>query len=160
MQIAESFNHVVLARDLVDGSLLVRNAGALRSLRAPFSLGEPDLARSEGLAGWAEGPDGRYLILSAAEGRLRFGASTSATPAATRVYLADSNARVMRWDARDTSASVQIKGFVPIEFALGNAQGCTVSAKRKPLAGSPEGKLVRFRIPDAATTLDIGCRGR
>src|SRR4029078_2727111 len=122
MQIAESFNRVVLARDSIDGSLLVLRAGALRSLRAPLSLAEPDLASSEGLAGWSEGPDGRYLILSAAEGRLRFGASTSATPATTRAYLADSNARVMRWDARDTSVSVELKGFAPIEFALGNAQ--------------------------------------
>lgn len=155
MQIAEAFNHVVLARDPADGSLLVRNAGALRSLRAPRELGEPDLAASEALAGWGDGPDGRYLILTAPDARLRF------TPQAQRaVYLAGANARVMRWARQGNAVHAELQGFAPIEFSLANARDCSVSAAGRPLAGSVDGTLRTFTLTDAATTLDIGCRGR
>ncbi len=156
MSIAEAFNHVVIARDLGDDdSLLVRNAGELRSLRAPMSLGEPDLNGSPGFAGWSDGPDGRYLIMSGPEARLRFGA-TRHLP----VRLVDSNARVMRWDRGQDSVHAELSGFAPMEFTLADAQGCSVTANKRALAGSAQGALLHFKLTDAATTLDIGCRGR
>lgn len=152
--IAQSFNHVVLARDLVDGSLLVRNAGQLRSLRLPFALGEPDTGTGSGIAGWGGGPDGRYLIVVAPEARLHFGGS------ARQVRLAGANARVLGWSRQGDSVRAELLGHAPIEFDLAEAQGCTVSAANRVLTGSPNGRLLRFRLSDAATTLDIGCRGR
>ncbi|HSD40173.1 MAG TPA: bifunctional glycoside hydrolase 114/ polysaccharide deacetylase family protein [Rhodocyclaceae bacterium] len=155
MQIADAFNHVVLARDAADGSVRVRNAGALRSLRAPRSLGEPNLAASEGLAGWSDGPDGRYLIMTAEEARLRFGASTLQRP-----YLVDANARVMRWQWQGNTVQGELAGHAPVEFTLANAQGCAVRVNRQAVTGSPSGQLLRFKLNDAAATLDISCRGR
>ncbi|GAB2898666.1 bifunctional glycoside hydrolase 114/ polysaccharide deacetylase family protein [Uliginosibacterium flavum] len=154
ISIADSFNHVVLARDLSDGSVLVRNAGELRSMRLPLSLGEPRLISSSAIAGWNEGPDGRYLVLSAADARLHF---DKVGGVETAVYLSNSNARVLSWDRNGRSVHAEIKGNVPIEFDLSNALGCAVTANKRAITGSPEGKLLRFRVPDYATTLNVCC---
>lgn len=155
IQIADAFNHVVLARDLDEPDLLVRNAGALRSLRAPDALGEPDLDGSQNLAGWHAGPDGNYLILTATEARLRFTQEPQ-----TRLYLASANGAVTRWEAGHHGAQAELKGHAPLDFELGHAQNCTVLADRHPLTGTPAGALLRFKLQDATATLDIRCRGR
>lgn len=155
IRIAESFNHVVLARDVAGQDLVVRNAGTLRSLRAPDALGEPDLAGSQNLAGWRAGPDGNYLILTAPEARLRFTREPQ-----TRLYLAGANGGVTRWETGPHGAQAELKGHAPLEFELGHAQNCTVLADRHPLTGTPDGPFLRFRHHDATATLDIRCRGR
>lgn len=152
IRIAQSFNHVVLSRD-IDGRFRVRNAGALRSLRLPNSLGEPDLASSKGLAGWSEGPDGRYLILTAAEASFDLSATEQ-----TLAYLAGANAEVKEWKRNDSRIQARLEGFAPIEFDLARAKTCTVRAGSRTLTGAPVGALLRYRLADASATLNIGCR--
>lgn len=155
MRIASDFNKVVLARDAASGHYLVRNAGALRSLRMPADMNEPAMGDSQGLAGWADGPDGRYLILSAAEASFGLSAGQDSSP-----RLAGANAGVLAWSRDGQRIQARLAGHQALDFELANATGCTVRTAAGPLTGSQAGKLIRYRLTDAETTLDIGCRGR
>lgn len=151
IRIAESFNHVVLARQ-PDGRFLVANAGSLRSLRLPPELGEPALD-SDGIAGWGRGPDGRYLILTGP--RVSFGLAAAANELP---YLAGANASVTAWQRQGRQVRASLAGFAPVEFDLGNAQRCSVSANGRPVSGSASGPFTHYRLSDASVTLDISCR--
>ncbi|MET1489688.1 bifunctional glycoside hydrolase 114/ polysaccharide deacetylase family protein [Uliginosibacterium paludis] len=155
MRIATDFNTVVIARDLQQARFSVRNAGSLRSLRMPAELNAPALADSQGLAGWADGPDGRYLILSAAEASFALSAGQDALP-----RLAGANGKVLAWSREGDHIQARLAGHQPLDFELANAAGCSVRTPAGPLTGTPAGKLLRYRLTDAETTLDIGCRGR
>ena len=152
MRIADSFNHVVLAHDLEDDAILVRNAGSLRSLRIPASLGEPDLTHADGIAGWGEGPDGHYLALTAPDLRMTLGYTN------TGVRFAGSNGRVVSWSYTGGGAKGELLAHVPLEFDLSGAQGCVVKADQRAVRGMPDGKLLRFKLNDVAATLEISCR--
>jgi len=58
------FEQATLARRL-DGAWLLRDFGALRTVRLPISLGWPDLARSPDVVGVRDLPQGRYIGLGA-----------------------------------------------------------------------------------------------
>lgn len=151
IRIAESFNHVVLARH-PDGRFLVANAGPLRSWRLPAELGEPALD-SDGIAGWGDGPDGRYLILTGP--RVSFGLATASNDLP---YLAGANAGVTEWRRQGKRIHARLAGFAPVEFDLANAQRCGVAANGRTVSALPNGKFQRYRLSDASVTLDIGCR--
>lgn len=152
MRKAEGFNHVVLARDL-DGAYHVSNAGALRSLRLPMALGEPQLETGSNLAGWGLGPDGRYLILTADHASFRLAQTGNTLP-----YLAGSNAAVQEWTRKGRNIHARLAGFAPVEFDLANPRQCTVKADGKPIEGTSTGPILRYRLSHASATLDIGCR--
>ncbi len=154
IRIATDFNRVALARDVVDGSYLLRGLGTLRSLRAPAALGEPKLAGSKGLAGWAAGPDGHYLILADTQARIAFGAARNGP------RLAGANAGVSALATMPTGMRFTLRGHGPLEFDLAGAEGCRVSAGRRELSPRPLGALQRFRLDDAAATIDLSCRAR
>lgn len=149
---ADAFNHVVLARD-IDGDFHVSNAGALRSLRLPMELGEPQLETSSNLAGWGIGPDGRYLILTATQAAFRLVQGGNTLP-----YLAGANAGVLEWTREGRSIHARLAGFAPVEFDLANARQCSVKADGKLVEGVPVGQILRYRLSHASATLDIGCR--
>lgn len=152
IHIATDFNDVVVARDLADGRYLVRGLGALRSLRAPAALGVPQMASSSGLAGWADGVDGRYLILAGSEARLAFGAQAAAP------HLAGANGGVSAVDKSERGLRFALRGHLPLEFDLADAGGCRVSAGHQSLSPQAAGTLQRFHLADAAATIDISCR--
>lgn len=154
IRIATDFNDVVVARSLADGHYLVRGLGALRSMRVPPALGLPRMGKSEGLAGWADAGDGRYLILTRQEARLAFGAQ-SAGP-----RLAGANAGVSDLVRSERGLRFALRGHMPIEFDLADARDCVVSAAGRPLTARAAGALQRFVLSDAAATIDLSCRAR
>ena len=147
------YQRMVIARSGEDW--LVRGGGALRTLRAPASLGPPDMAASSGVAGYADAPEGRYLHLTGTEARIRFAQAPRAVP-----YLAEANARLVSWERDADGLRFALDGHAPIEFALANAQGCRVYANGKLLTGRQAGSPTRFTLAHAAAKVQARCGER
>jgi len=110
-----------------DGTWLLRDLGALRTVRLPAALDWPDLDRSPDVAGVRELPQGRYVALAApaAPAALRTlaapapaaaGVAGAAAPAgATSPYLESANAAVVSLRRAGGELWVGLRGHVPVE---------------------------------------------
>ena len=145
------FHRMVIARD--EGAWIVRGAGDLRTLRAPAALGPPDLEKSVGVAGHSQGVEGRYIHLADGSADVRF-----ASDGALRPYLAEANARLGAWQTEGRGLRFALKGYVPLEFALGRTAGCSVRADGRPLAPQrTAANISHYRQPNAAATIQVIC---
>lgn len=150
---ANNFNTLVLARPIDGESTLVRNATHLRTLRVPPALGLPDLAASQGVAGWLKGEEGHYLHLTGRNAEIRFSPAPQALP-----MLASANARVAAWARDGNQIRFRLAGHAPLDFTLANAAGCTLSSAGAPLAPSAaDRRLSHYRAPHAAADFDLRC---
>jgi uncharacterized protein (TIGR01370 family) len=147
------FNRIVVARS-AEG-WLIRGGDALRELRAPVSLGVPDVAGSRAVAGYSEYNRETYIHLAGAQAMVRF-----APPPQRAAYLADANGRVERATRDGTGMNFALRGHLPLAFTLGNAVGCQVSADGKPLAGAPAANgALQFKLPhNASAAIQVACR--
>ena len=157
----QDFYDYAIARDGAGWRLRSSN-GALRTVRLPADLGQPQPAASQGVAGWRQGAEGSYVHLTGPAALLQTGAQAPATP-----YLLEANARLMDWQAQDAGRRVQFKlqGHVPLEFALANTQACQVRAHQRPLtaqraAAHGPAAVQQFKLPDAASEIQILCPDR
>ena len=153
---ALDFNAIVVARE--NGAWRIRGNGDLRTVRAPDSLGIPDAAGSQAVAGHHPGSEGNYVHLVDGDALLRFSTSPS-RPAAP--YLREANARIADWQAGSDSLRFTLKGHQPLEFTLAASPRCSVSVDGKPLKPRRvNGDLLEFRLSDAAATIETRCRDR
>lgn len=129
------FNSMVVART-PDG-WLVRGAGDVRELRAPSSLGQPDMAGSRMVAGFNATGDNRYVHIAGGEARIRF-----RKPAAALPYLVSANARVTRLSSADNGNTLDmgLRGEVPVKFALSIGKHCSVRADGQTLKADSQSK--------------------
>lgn len=154
VRIAMNFNDVVLARTLDGERYRVRNAHHLRTLRLPRELGAPDLPASTGVAGFRDGGEGRYVHLSADEAELSLAAVDPRLP-----MLAGANARILSATRDGERYRFELRAHVPLEFALANAERCSVSADGRTLAAQRrDGALSHFRLTAHAATIELRCR--
>lgn len=148
---ALDFNRMVVARS--GDAWLVRGAGELRTLRAPQALGTPDVAASRNVAGYAPGAEGRYVHLAGGDALLRFSSRPGAVP-----HLVSANARLAAWQRDGNQIRFALKGYLPLELALGNTERCLITGDGKPLTPrKTEGGVAYFRYPHAAATFQISC---
>ncbi len=140
------FRRVVVARAL-DGTWLVRGAEALRTLRAPASLGVPS---GSGVAGHARQGETAYVHLHADEARFGFAPAASAG-----AYLAEANARITAFEREATGFAFALRGHQPIAFRLGGAAGCRVRAAGRDIAPGKDG--LYHPDPDGAGRLEVRC---
>ncbi len=154
------FERYAIARD-GDG-WRVQGSGAVRTLRAPASMGTPDLAQSNAVAGYRAGPEGRYISLAAPRAYLTW--NTSATPASQRPYLLEANGRLSQWapspDGRRVSFALDAE--VPLEFAVVASGTCTVRVGARTLtpqaARSDALKGARyFKLQDMHARIELQC---
>ena len=128
------------------GGWRIRGNGDLRTVRAPDSLGIPDAAGSQAVAGHHPGSEGNYVHLVDGDALLRFSTSPS-RPAAP--YLREANARIADWQAGSDSLRFTLKGHQPLEFTLAASPRCSVSIDGKPLKPRRvNGDLLEFRLSD------------
>jgi peptidoglycan/xylan/chitin deacetylase (PgdA/CDA1 family) len=152
IRMTHDFNRMVVARD--GDTWVVRGAGELRTLRAPPSLGAPVVSASRNVAGHAPGAEGRYIHLASDDSRLRFAESPATSP-----YLASANARLTAWRTDGDELRFALKGHMPLEITLGNAERCRVSANERPLKPRRQERgLSEYRLPDAAGSFRVSCR--
>lgn len=149
---AMNYEQIVIARS--DNGFLVRGAEALRELRAPRSMGVPQVQGSRGLAGFAEGEQEQYLHLSGDDAWLAF------APTENKVaYLADANARVTALERTATGTRLQLHSHVPLRLAIRHPIGCavTLGGRRLTPSASSNGLHHYASDKDGTETLTIGC---
>ena len=123
------FEATTVARDVATDMLIVRTGDDLRTLRLPVGTNLPDIDRSTGVAGVANGPTGAYLILSAGEARIP--GSAAVPPAASRLpYLTEVNGAVSGLTRQNSPNGTDLRFTVTandrIAAHLANMRGCSV----------------------------------
>jgi hypothetical protein len=115
----------------------------------PARLGYPDLASSEGVLGWRDEGDVRYVHLSGSPSSYL----SLADKPAGRPWLARANARI----AVDAGGWT-LNASQPIELEFGNAGKCRCYFDGKPVSGLPAGNgLTRFKHPARTARLEMRC---
>lgn len=145
------FNHMVVARSAEGWQ--IKGANKLRQLRMPLSLGMPEL--SQGIAGFNQYNNSRYVHLAQADATIRLARAASAVP-----YLVSANAKITSITRTDKRMQLGLQGHVPIQFELSMPSGCEVSAEGVPLRSSSyQGKVGRFAVSaDVIKKLRVDCK--
>jgi hypothetical protein len=129
----QDFNSMVVAKT-PDG-WRVRGSGNLHELRAPLTLGQPQVETGGALAGFNRRGDSQYLHVADSEANIRFRKSAADVP-----YLVYANARVSRLNAAATDKArtldMGLSGQVPLQFALSMNVHCSVRAEGKLLGAT------------------------
>jgi polysaccharide biosynthesis protein PelA len=127
----------------------------LRTLRLPNTLGFADIQKSQGVAGYKPGDNDSYLHLGSDAAELVLSATESTSP-----RLDSANARIERFEQSSTGAQWQLKGHVPLEFAVAHADSCRVRVAGRDLTPVRRtGKLSYFELKThAAGPIETYCR--
>ena len=133
----------------------IRDAGALRTLRLPQSLGWPDLAASQHLAGYRAVSDYSYLHLDAGNAELQLRAVPDNSPT-----LVSANAAIAHHASTAGQQHWQLQGYVGLQVTLSHVENCSIRfADQDILPVRHEGALSYYEIPQhVAGTLDAICR--
>ncbi|MGR5078647.1 endo alpha-1,4 polygalactosaminidase [Photobacterium swingsii] len=107
----------------LSGEWLITSTG-IKSIRAPYRLGYPVTPTSE-LAGWNQGPDGNYLMLTKTRTRLQFSTTQSNAP-----RLQSANAQLTKWLAQGSTIHWAFNSHVPFEMELTNMNHCTLRSNK------------------------------
>jgi hypothetical protein len=153
----ESFLGAAVARTATGWR--VRGMGNLHTLRAPNSLGTPDLALSESVAGFKPNAQDMYLHVTGTSSELVFTQQVKKS-----LRLDSSNAMIetaeRNVNAADISYRWTLAGHVPVQFTLAHATGCRVTAGGREL--TPSRTLAEFShyqlSTHAARPLEAICR--
>jgi len=136
---ASDYAHIVLdfqrasiARD--GDTWIVRDAGDLRTVRLPADLA-PDLAGSEGVAGFQPGPGGVYVHLSAPQARFKVInlQDVNKGERGRLPYLADANGSIENFKRTAQGISFDLHTYMSPEFSIGGSASCRVSANGRAL---------------------------
>ncbi len=119
------------------GSWLVRNAGGLRTLRAPRGFGVPDLSRSKGVAGYKAGTDGLYVHLDGTGSAEIF---FSSSPASGYAYLEESSAILSSFKRLGRGFKAGFIAEAPGELSVAGAAACRLRAE----GAKRYGNLIKF----------------
>lgn len=149
----EAFQHFAVAR--TDQGWRLRGNGALRTVRSPSAMGVPDLARSQGVAGYAAHQDSIYTHLSGASVDLIYAPVPTAAP-----RLVSANAAVQGAGPTERGYRWQFAGEVPLRFTLADAGDCRVIGAGQELrpTRSRDGQLHYRLSHHAAGSIEAICR--
>ncbi len=151
------FNDIRMAKK--NDGLLITTDGYLKELRSPKSLGYPDFAKSKNVVGFTSHGNDYYIHLGPDITSELYFSSTSPN----RPYLDNANGYVTSWQPSNDlkTISFKLKGYMPLEFTLGNMHNCTLSNNDKTL--QPEGQnssdKMNFKLKQTETgELKISCQ--
>ncbi|WP_293998355.1 bifunctional glycoside hydrolase 114/ polysaccharide deacetylase family protein [Sphaerotilus sp.] len=152
---AMNYEDIVIARG--DGGFLVRGAGALRELRAPRSLGVPQIQGSRGFVGHSEAEQGQEQYLHLGGGGDAWVPFAPARDNAA--YLVEANARVLSVERTDSATRLQLQAHVPLRMAIRHPGGCAVSLGGRRLTAVRTTDGIHHYASDqhGTETLTIGC---
>ncbi|WP_421706325.1 bifunctional glycoside hydrolase 114/ polysaccharide deacetylase family protein [Alloalcanivorax xenomutans] len=132
------FNHMVIARQ--GEGWQVSGGGKLRTLRLPDGVALPDLASSQGVAGYQDGGTGPYVHMSGARASWRPGPG----PAAPALW--EANGRLEAFERDASGVTFSLKSFLPLVFTLQQPAGCELrQGKRRLSPVSRDGNRYRYR---------------
>lgn len=131
-----------LAR-MADGRWQLRGMDGLRTLRLDPALGWPDLARSQGVAGVRDLPQGRYVHLSDPNAVLALRDKRDPRPA-----LEEANLPLRGWDyVGENRVRLSFAGEMPLRFTVRAASRCSLVAAGKRYQATGTNGLWQFELP-------------
>jgi hypothetical protein len=143
-----AFQRATLARRIDDDAWELGGFGDLRTVRVGAAWGWPDLARSTGVAGVRDAPQGRYLHLARDVDPVLF--ASPSEPGGP--YLARANGRVLHWEAEGAGIALRLAGNEPLAFSVAGAAACTLHAARGAvIAGTAAHGEVGFTLSERDT---------
>jgi hypothetical protein len=145
---ANDFKATSLARD-ARGAWLLRNAGELRTLRAPAAFGIPDLAASSGLAGFKREGRETYLHL---DGSGSASIVFSSGPVRNPAFIEESSALLLSFERRGRGFTARLTALARGEAVIAEAAGCAISAE----GAQARGNAVKFNKGEF--TLHVDCK--
>lgn len=128
------YNQITIAKN--NHSWMIHSEGDLRELRSVRQLGYPDLIHSRNVIGFSENKEDLYIHL----GPNRLTVLTYQKDKPKDPYLVEANGRVTAF-SRNTKQqsqnnkdnvselSIKFKGYMPLQFTLGNVSQCRVYSK-------------------------------
>ena len=150
-----AFQDVSLARRVDDGAWEIAGLGELRTLRVDPAWGVPDFAQSTGVAGFRDGPSGRYVHLA----RDAMPIIYASGDAPSGPYIDNANGRILSWKALGSGAKLRMVAHEPLVFTVRGARACTLkmAARTVPGVASPQGLV--FQLADHDTgEAELECR--
>lgn len=152
-----SFLRVAVARTATGWR--VRGMGSLHTLKAPNSLGMPDLALSESVAGFKPNPQDTYLHVAGPSAELVFGPQSKNT---ARLDSANATLESVERSVSATTTTYRwaLAGHVPLQFTLAHATGCRVTVAGRELTPSrSQAEFSHYQLSThAARPLEAICR--
>ncbi|MBK4738232.1 bifunctional glycoside hydrolase 114/ polysaccharide deacetylase family protein [Noviherbaspirillum pedocola] len=148
------FEDATIARDIASGELIVRAGADLRTLRLAPDAPLPDLAKSQGLAGFTAGPNARYLTLAA--GEVRLAPPVAKGQPAALPYIAEANGAIadLRRSADGRELRFALAANGPGLLAIAG-KSCSLDIDGKPLAPTPiSGRFVTAAKDSDANPID------
>ncbi|MFC0399066.1 polysaccharide deacetylase family protein [Paraburkholderia rhizosphaerae] len=153
------------------GTWIVRGNGEVRELHWP-GTNAPDLRASDGVTGYAAGPDGIYIHIADGAARVAFDAPrdgaaprSAVASAGTVPYIAQANGFVRNFKRDAHRMSFEFGGYYQPFVELANAQRCSVSVAGRPVDVRRDGARLRFDMPPAAAlqidyrAVEVACNG-
>ncbi|WP_061237206.1 bifunctional glycoside hydrolase 114/ polysaccharide deacetylase family protein [Ectopseudomonas composti] len=126
-----------------DGTWQVKGLVGMRTLRLDPSLGWPDLARSQGVAGVRDLPQGRYVHLTGADAVLALRETRDPRPA-----LEEANIPLTGWRYLDDKrVTFSFQGEFPLSFSVRSAGACHVTAGGGRFSGTHDNGVWHFELP-------------
>lgn len=151
-RIAVAFEKAGLARD--GEGFQARGYGADQELRIPASLGYPDLQRSRNIAGYDEFDGRRYIHLGPGGAASLY---LQTTPP-RQPYLRSANALITALQRQPGTLDLRLRGQVPLDFILGNAQQCRVRIDGQVQPGETlDHGALRFRLQAHRARISVHC---
>ena len=153
IQKVQEFNRIVVAR--AGKEWRVRGAYHLREFRIPQSMGYPDLARSEGVAGFSDHESERYIhTMGASEITLVFTQQPPTVP-----YLVEANGQVTEWEKAGRAIHMSLRGSQPLELSVANVRSCRVDSEAGPFMAKTDGTTTRLILKNRRTSpVTVVCR--
>ena len=120
---ARSLYETGIAQTL-DGDWQITSTG-VRSVRLPYSLGEPNNDRSN-IYGWQNDHDGRYVSLPLTKSIINFKPNEN-----KRLRFHNANAQILKWKRTSSGISWKFNAHLPLEIELSGSGECKVTTASK-----------------------------
>lgn len=149
----QDFNRITVARTAEGWR--IRGLRDLRQLRIPAALGQPDLKRSRGIAGFNEHLDQRYLHAGAEQVEVVLTPQPQNTP---RLIAANAPLRTM--ERLDGALHLEFAAHVPLQLELAHIEHCTFTSEGRSLTAKRSGTKTKLSYTldrHAAAPIEARC---
>lgn len=126
----------------LDGAWQITSSG-VKSVRFPNSLGYPSTKQ---IAGWNDGPDGKYLILSQSRSVIE----AKNTPF-NDLYLKSANGQILEWHNRGKEIDWKIKAHQPLRMQIAGAKQCQSTAGNSVKVKKLSSKVISVTTASSGT---------
>ena len=155
------FHGLTVARDWrAEAAWRIRGDGQVRTVRVATAT-PVAVAASRNVAGWSDGPGGRYVHLTDAAADVRL------TPGADVPYVREARGWIDALERRRDGLSFTLNAYGDSGFTLAAAGGCRVRVDGRELVqpGQGDAALLRYEIANRAVAsaptparVDVACR--